>query len=305
VIDLDFRDFGTQIAVDKTPGKFYIIAGDEYGIKYRYLRMIADIYGNKPIECDSVDYALSLMQRQHLIPLEPTLYIIRYDDAFIKSIKNYSADDIRSIDIIGTIAVVYGSDADSDKCEKYLPEYTVRFNPVSIDYVKKYLMQDFEKMTLGKSEIAVSVCKEYYGARMAAFSLTNLDDSVSAQFDAVAIKDSISADTPCNITRFKTGIAARDFNYCVRQISRMDDLSSVLYAILSTMLDIEKAIELPKSKSWCAKYVKNWNKYDVVIMFNNAYNVLLESRNTISFDMENALIMILCSMRFSPVIQMR
>jgi hypothetical protein len=298
---MEIREFGRQIAVDHKPESFYVFTGTEYGVKRRYIEMISDIYGKKPMECETVGSVLSMMSGQHIIQPEPMLYIVRYDDSFLKSLTKESSDTIKNTNIIGTIVVLYDADSSSERCEKYLPDCTVRFDAVSKDLIRKYLMQDFKDMTLAKAEIAAFVGKDYSGSSLASISLTNLDSSVSDKADPDEIRRSLSAEVSGNITRFKSGIAARDFNYCTSQLDYMDDLPGLLYAILSTMLDIEKAIELPKSKLWCSKYAKNWTKYDIVMMFENTYSALLESRSVSGYDVRNALVYLLAAMRFSPI----
>ena len=75
---LTIQEAGSQI-LKGNPGKFYVFVGTEYGIKEKYLLHLVKHYGNVK-EVESVKAVMDLMTKKHLIPLEPAVYIIRYDE---------------------------------------------------------------------------------------------------------------------------------------------------------------------------------------------------------------------------------
>lgn len=299
---IDVRTAGSEIFTDRKPRKFYAFCGTEYGVKLKFIRSIKEIYG-KTVNLNSVQAAMTMLNAVQLIPLEPTLYLIRYDADFIKSLDDTSEFTIDGMDYEGTIIVMYESEQDFKKCEKFIPNYTVRIDPVSYDFMRKYLRSDFPDLDGQRIETALKVGHSYIGAYMACQSLSNLD---SSYVNADAVGRSISQDAKTNAEQFKNGVAARDFKYAVSALeSSESDPYQLVYAVLSTMLEIEKCLDNPKSKSWCSKYASGWTKYDVITVFQNAYAVLKDSRLLLSYDVKSALIRILASMRFSPAVSVR
>ena len=299
---IDVRTVGSAVFTDRRPGKFYAFCGAEYGVKLKFIRSIKDIYG-KCICMNTVNAAITMLNSAQIVPLEPALYLIRYDQDFIKSLSDISESTIGGMDYSGTVVVIFDSDQDFKKCEKYIPNYTVRFDPVSYDFMRKYLMCDYPDMDNQRINIALKAGHSYIGAYMECQSLSNLD---SAFMDAGAIERSLSQEPKTNADMFKNGVAARDFKYAVSALeSSESDPYQLVYAVMSTMLELEKCLCNPKSKSWCAKYVSGWTKYDVITVFQNAYSVLKDSRLLLSYDVKAALIRILASMRFSPAVSVR
>ncbi len=296
---IDIRDAGTEVFVYHKPRKFYAFCGEEYGVKLRYMAEIIKTHGGKSTLFDSVRSVMTMLNAERIFQLEPTTYIIRYDQSFIKDLDADSSYEIDSLDFDGTVIVLYESDSDLKKCEKWIPEYTVKFDPVNRDFLKKYLEQDYPDLGYSGIEIAVGIGHSYIGAQMICESLSNLDFSANAGQIRYALSPRFFAST----SAFRNGVAARDFRYCVQIMeSSEDDAYSFLYAILNTMLEIEKCIGNEKAKSWASRYVGNWTSYDAVTVFSNAYRALKESRTLLSYDVKAAIIRILSSMRFSPAI---
>ena len=48
----------------KSPAKFYVFLGPEYGIKCRYLAMIKDVYEGRVIEADSCSSLFSTFKQE-------------------------------------------------------------------------------------------------------------------------------------------------------------------------------------------------------------------------------------------------
>ena len=82
---ISIQDLGLSIMSD-APKSFYIVGGQEYGIKDKYIDHLTKFYGKKE-EYPSVEDLVNFLSIKHLIPLEPTLYVIRYDESFVSSVS--------------------------------------------------------------------------------------------------------------------------------------------------------------------------------------------------------------------------
>ena len=69
------QEVGREI-LSGQPSKFYVFCGSEYGLKEAYIDKLKAVYPSYK-EADTVASVLAQMEGVHLIPLQPTLYIIR------------------------------------------------------------------------------------------------------------------------------------------------------------------------------------------------------------------------------------
>lgn len=294
------QQFGTEVS-QRNLRQFYIFCGSEYGVKARYLDIISDIYNHNRIEVETVERALQMMSVKSLISKPKTLYIIRYDDDFVKSIDKHK--DISSYNINGTIVLVTESEQQSFRCDKFMPDNTVIFDPVDRRFVKKYLIHDYPDIDDFLIDYILNFETSYIKAQNVCDSLNTVDkpirntmsqDEISCTFGST---QSISADA------IKVGIAARDPKYCLNVLSRYDGTSdSVAYAILNVLLEIEKCITYNwKCSSPYQKYRSVWSINDVHSMFSSVYELIKKSRQSGSFDLMSSLECVICLMSYSPM----
>ena len=64
------QDVGMEI-FKRSPKKFYVFCGSEYGIKLKYLENLKDFYDGHYESYDSVQDVLDLMKVKRIIPLVP------------------------------------------------------------------------------------------------------------------------------------------------------------------------------------------------------------------------------------------
>ena len=83
---LSIQEVGTEI-LTHNPRKLYIMVGQEYGIKTKYIDILAEHYGRKE-ECLSMSSIIDIMNTKHIIPLQPAVYVVRYDDSFITDLSD-------------------------------------------------------------------------------------------------------------------------------------------------------------------------------------------------------------------------
>lgn len=163
------QEAGKEILTNN-PSKMYVFTGEEYGIKKRYLSILSSYYGSSK-EYEKVEDVLSIFRSKRLIKLQPCLYIVRYDEDFIKSLNDRSENDIRKLNICGTIVLLYENSKQSSKLEKYLPSYTTSVDSVNINFMVKYILSEFKTcqrklqemyvkylLTMGKHKTFHRVC---------------------------------------------------------------------------------------------------------------------------------------------------
>lgn len=297
---LNIQEAGKQI-LSGNPSKFYVFVGDEYGIKDRYLSILKDHY-KQYAECECVSDVFNQMKHRSIIPLSPKLYIVRYDEEYIQSLSDRSAEEIETMNIVGTIVCIYQNSKHSTKCCKYLEKYTVQFDPVNIGFIRKYLVSDFPDIDSALIDFAVKIRSDYRGAWNVCNCLKHAKDAPVMRYGDNAVADTFGVQNTSEDDQFKVGIAARDFAYCIHTLeSYQGDISMLLYVMLSTMLEIERLMCAPKAKSNLQKYVRSWTLNDVYHMFMHIYSELELSRSAASYDIYDRIVYLLGIMQFSPI----
>lgn len=295
---LSIQDAGKQILTGN-PGKFYVFVGEEYGIKEKYLTTLKSHYGAYT-EVDSVDEILKFMGNKHLIPLQPKLYISRYDEGFIQSLNDSTSKKIDSLNIIGTLICVYQSSKHTTKCAKYLPDYTISFDAVNSLFVKKYLRSDFPNMSDNLIDFAVRTRNDYKGAWNICNSLSRISIPINCREKELSMMFGCSNSSTDN--QLRAGIASRNFAYTLSILENYsDDIDSVFYTILNTLIELDKLIDNKMTQSDLREYAKAWTAQDIYNMFMNTYSELKKVRSYSSYKPINSLIYLLGLMQFSPI----
>ena len=296
---LTIQEVGTEI-MKGTPRNFYVMTGNEYGIKRMYIKYLRDHYGNYK-EADSVEGLLSTMSTKHFVPLQPTVYVIRYDDAFVATLNDKTSSRIRNTNIIGTIVCLYESSKHTTKVEKYLGDYTVHIEKVNSTFIKKYLKRDFPSLSDTCIDAAVESCNDWYEAevmcRSMMFDITSHLNSMSKQDLKIAFGKAQELDEKT----IKPIIASRNFNHLLYIIEKKEgEADSVLYSILSTMIELEKISINKYAESSLRPYLKNWTMKDIYNMFMQTYQQLKYLRS-ISSDANNVLLYLITLMQFTEI----
>lgn len=299
---VDIQKTGEQI-LSNNPMKFYIFVGDEYGIKEKYIKKLKNYY-NKYIESDSVSEILQLMIKKHIIPLEPTLYIIRYDEDFINSLDKKTNEKIHKFEnkIIGTVVCVYETTKHSEKCAKYLPDFTTSFNHVDSKFIKKYLKSDFPELKVSLIDFAEKYSSDYKSAYNLCLSLNNANSTIISKYKEKFLIYTLGANLTVSESDFRYGVATRNFKYCISVLDRYnDDKNALFYVFLQTMIDLEKMMADRRFKSDLKDYARLWNINDIYNMFMNVYSEIERSRNISAYDIDSGIIYLLSLLQFSPI----
>lgn len=296
---LSIQEVGTEI-MTQHPRSFYVMTGSEYGVKRMYIQYLKNYYKNYK-ESDTVESVLSTMSTKHFVPLQPTVYVVRYDEDFIASVNEKTASRIRSINIVGTVVCLYESAKHCSKVEKYLDEYTVQIDNVNQVYIKKYLRRDFPELPDHCIDAATESCADWYEAELMCkcmllddldhLRITNKKDLKVAFGKVSEIDDKI----------IKPIIASRSFSKLMYLLDKKEgDEASLVYSILSTMLDLEKLHCNKYVESDLRPYLKSWTMKDIYNMFMQTYQKLNMLRS-ISVDPKNIMMYLITLMQFSEI----
>lgn len=297
---LSIQDVGKQI-LSHTPLPFYVMVGTEYGIKEKYIQILREHYGSS-VESSSVSDLISMMRTRHIIPLTPKLYIVRYDEMFVSSLSDSIQTTIESTNIVGTIVCIYEQSKHSTKLAKYLPNFTVSVDSVSPQFVQKYLKSDFPSLSDDLIKIAVSCADNYGQAKNMCRCMATLPaDSFSNMSPAEIAKLFGHVDISTE-NQLKQGIAAKDFKYLVVCAEKYpDEADHILYAILSTMVELDKLLDSSYAESNLRPYVKYWSREDIYHMFMHTYAQLVKLRSSTYSDVMNSVIYLIALLKFSRI----
>lgn len=294
------QDAGREILTNN-PCKIYIFTGEEYGIKKRYLSILSSYYGSSK-EYEKVEDVLSIFRSKRLIKLQPCLYIVRYDEDFIKSLNDRSENDIRKLNICGTIVLIYENSKQSSKLEKYLPSYTTSVDSVNINFMIKYILSEFKNMSEKTARDICEISSNYGQAQNISSCLSLLSSQESGNISKLSMMELFGKASVSNDSMIKIGVASKNFKYLISVIERYnDDKDKIFYSILSTMLDLDKLKSNPYFDCEAKAYAKYWSGQDIYYMFVNTYSMLKLSRSYNSFDVDNALIYLFSLLQFDHV----
>ena len=297
---LTIQEIGTQILGGHTK-PFYIFGGNEYGIKEKYISILRDKYGTQ-IESASVKDVIDMLSKKHLVPLEPAVYVIRYDESFLTIISDSLVSQIHKLKFHGTIVCLYESAKSLTKLDKFLPENTASIDAVSPQFTAKHLHSDFPHLNDRFINIAVQHGDNYNQAKnmcrcmnaIPAESIYSLpDDRIASLFGCSDVSTE---------TQIRLGVASRQFKYLIDVMEKYeDDSDRVLYAILQTMIELDKLLDNARVQSDIREYARLWTRQDVYYMFMNTYEELKKRRSSSACDIHLSLIYLFGLLKFARI----
>lgn len=294
------QDVGLEI-FNHTPAKFYAFLGPEYGIKCRYLDMIAETYKGSVVEADSVQSVISMMKTKHIVPLQPSLYIVRYDETYLSSLDNASFTKLKDIKMIGTLVMIYQTEKQCSKVEKYLPDISVYVGHVDTKFVEKYLKQDFPNLDSRLVKLAAYCGTDYGHAKNIGGCMNSVPSKEFMSYQDSDICKLFGKVDEVDDKILQIHIAARDVNFLMSNMSKfLENTDNTIYTLMSTMVEFDKIWGNKYSDSPIKKYQKVWSREDVYYVFMHGYHQL-RLRRSISVNDENQLITLFSLLSFSPV----
>ena len=295
---LSIQDVGLSILGDN-PKNFYILGGSEYGIKDKYIESLVSKIGVK-LEYATVSDVINLMSKYHIIPLQPQVYVVRYDKTFVSTVTKELAAKLLALNIVGTLVLIYEDSKDINKLDKLFPDNTSIIDPVDIKHLTKYLRSDFPDLDKKTIDNVAKHTPNYYRARNICRCLDVIKDKVLlTEKQIMALFDIQPNYSDADI---QIAIVTKDFNSLVYMTEHYDgEVQNILYLILRTMIELDKCIDGKYVNSPLKKYSKNWTKPDIYYMFNHTYNAIKSLRSGYTVEVIDLIIYLGALMRFKNI----
>ena len=299
---ISIQELGLSILSD-SPKQFYILGGTEHGIKDKYIDKLTEFYKGEKYEYPTVQSVIDTMNTRHLIPLKPSLYVVRYDESFVFSLSEAVANKVKATRIIGTLVCIYSDEKHLAKLDKFLPEFTGQIDSVNPKFIEKYLKQDFPRLDDRSIKLAVKCASNYGHARTICKSLSNADKEVIAKMSDGALEHLFGCSNEAADSDIRIGVASRNFRYLHRTLSNYEgDKDGLYYVILQTMIDMEKILTSKYSDMDIKEYKKFWKLEDIYHMFMHTYNELVKSRSSsTSSSIESSLYFLFALLTFKDI----
>lgn len=286
---ITIQELGLTIMSD-SPKPFYVIGGSEYGVKDKYIETLVKHFGKKE-EYPSVSSLIDFLSIKHLIPIQPALYIVRYDEGFVSSISAALAQKIKGLKFRGTVLCIYSDPKHTAKIDKFLPDCTASIEPVDTKYVLKYLHSDFPKLDDRSIKVAAQYASSYGHARTICKSFSSADPVILARMSDYQLAKLVGCGDRSLESDIQKAVAGRNFAQAVQLASKYEgELDSLLYTILQTMIEMEKILTAKYSDSPLKEFAKLWKIEDVYHMFMNTYAELTKMRSNTSTNAESSLV---------------
>ena len=298
---LTIQELGLSIMGD-SPKNFYILGGSEFGIKEKYIDILVSKVGPR-IEHSNVVELVASMEKKQLIPIPPSVYVIRYDKTFLTKLSEKNSDlasRINKCKINGCIVLIYESESDINKCDKYFPQNTAIINHIDVKFVIKYLKTDFPELKDEYCNIAAKVSSDYYQAKNIARCLYSIQDKCTLTEGQV--KYLFGLDTTYKDSDVMMAVANRDFASLIYMSEHFDgDVQNIFYTILRTMIELDKCLDNKYTQSPLQKASKLWTRYDVYWMFNHTYNALKQLRSGYTADSDVYIVYLAALLKFKQI----
>lgn len=295
---LSIQDVGLSILGDN-PKNFYILGGSEYGIKDKYIESLVSKIGAK-LEYATVSDVINLMSKYHIIPLQPQVYVVRYDKTFVSTVTKELATKLLALNIVGTLVLIYEDSKDINKLDKLFPDNTAIIDPVDIKHLTKYLRSDFPALDKKTIDNVAKHTPNYYRARNICRCLDVIKDNVLLTEKQIMALFDIQPNY--SDADMQIAIVTKDFNSLVYMAEHYDgDVQNILYLILRTMIELDKCIDGKYVNSPLKKYSKNWTKPDIYYMFNHTYNAIKSLRSGYTVEVIDLITCLGALMRFKNI----
>lgn len=299
---LSIQQAGTEI-LGNNPGKLYIFCGPEYGIKYKYIEHLKQHYKSY-MEMESLTDVIKSFSVKRLIPAQPKLYIVRYDDSFISALNEKTVAGLNIGKIIGTIVAIYDNPKHTSKLDKFYPDNTVQFDKVHSNYIVKYLTQDYPDLSLDVINAVVSLHPDYMESFNICHCLNMIPEYIKQHSGTIIseIQNVFSGNGAVKADKLRYAIAARNVASCFEILDNTtDDYNSLYYVILSCMLELEKVLTNPKCSSDLKKYAKIWDISSVYWMFQHTFNELERSRKILKYSTYDGIAYLISLLQYNPI----
>lgn len=285
---LSIQQLGLEI-LGNSPRTFYVFGGAEYGIKRKYIEHLTQFYKNNKIESPSMLDLINLMSVKHLVPLTPSVYVVRYDEVFLSQLNESLALKLKSAKIIGTIVCIYEDSRAITKLNKFFPDNTASIDVVGKSIISKYLHSDYPDLDSNYIQLAANIADNYGHAQCICNSLSMCKESTLRMMKDSEIASLFGKESSYTDSELKRAIASRSYRAVVSCapsfVSRYD---SVLYNFLSVAVELDKIFDNTWADSELSEYARKWSRADIYNLFMQTFHQL-ELLRSVSANAENCI----------------
>lgn len=299
---ISIQDVGTEV-FEQRLRPIYVLAGEEYGIKQRYIRLMSELFGGNITAVDKVSQLIDLLSTKHFIPLQPAVYVVRYDEEFISKLDKELAGKLLNLKFSGVAILLYEQPKHLAKCDKFLPDNTVSIDTVSPKFLFKYLRQDFPSIPDSVIQTLLKHVTSYSRLHLICNTIA-IDASIISKVSSLAEAElcklfgigDVSSD---QAIRYAT--ASRNFRLLLSLLYKYgDNLDTFLYSMLSAVLEMEKILSNSRAESNFREFSNRWTLEDTYNMFMHLYQALVNLRS-ISSDAESVLLYLFSLLQFKTI----
>lgn len=234
-----------------TPKQFYFFTGPDYGVKLQYINKLVTMFNNTEYEFDTLQEAYESLNKKTLIPRQPAVYIVRYD--------NQSASlsvDIGRLKFPGILISIIDDESIESKLDKKYSNNVIRFNHMTVPIIFKNLSKGFPKIPSNIIEIVSSLDIDFYEAQLMCLSLSYLSKEDLDTFTRRDIIKLFDYNQSFDELRFKKAILNRDYKTAEYEVNKyQDEKSSLIYSILSAYLEVLKCLDNKRRDSYAQSFV--------------------------------------------------
>lgn len=297
---LPIQQLGLEI-LGNNPKSFYVFGGPEYGIKRKYIQILTEYYKGHKIESPSVVDLISMMSVKHLVPLVPSVYVVRYDEVFLSQLTEKLAKKVISAKIIGTIVCIYEDTKAIAKLNKFFPDSVASIETVAPQMIAKYLKSDYPTLDDRYINLAANISDNYGHAQCICSSLSCCKDLTLRAMTDVEIAAMFGKDTSYTDKELRQAIASKNFKRVLKCVpSFADRYDAVIYDFLSVAVELDKLFDNKWVDSDLSEFAKKWSRVDIYNLFMQSFHQL-ELLRSVSVDPLNCIYYLAALLGFKSI----
>lgn len=301
---LSIQQAGVEILGNK-PRSLYFLCGSEYGVKQKYIDHLKHLYSSCTY-VDSISDLVKMFSRKSLVSSRNSLYVVRYDAEFVKTVDSAYAKKILSLKVPGCLIAVYDDEKQFHKLDKHFPDNTVYIQAVTKEHCIKYLKADYPNLDDRYVKLAACNCFGGYGQAKIVCSQMNSISSKLHKIDDADLLCTFGIGKKYTEQQMMLCAAARSFEGVMTVVDNYDDdLNFLLNGLCHVAIELDKAMDSKMQNTEYSKYVKFWTRPDVYNFFEQCYVQTLKLRSSTVSSVYSSLVYVAALLNFKRIPSVR
>lgn len=297
---LSIQQAGVEILGNK-PRSLYFLCGSEYGVKQKYIDHLKHLYSSCTY-VDSISDLVKMFSRKSLVSSSNSLYVVRYDAEFVKSVDSAYAKRVLSLKVPGCLIAVYDDEKQFHKLDKHFPDNTVYIQAVTKEHCIKYLKTDYSSLDDRYIKLAAYNCFGGYGHAKIVCSQMNSIASKLHKIEDTDLLSTFGIGRKYTEQQMMLCAAARSFEGVMTVVDNYDDdLNFLLNGMCHVAIELDKAMDSKMQSTEYSKYVKLWTRPDVYNFFEQCYVQTLKLRSSTATSAYSSLVYVASLLNFKHI----